>query len=68
MGGAMALNLHKAGHLHRIWNRTPSKSDELAKITGVTVSDSIETLARDCELVLICVSKDADVLEVINKV
>jgi 3-hydroxyisobutyrate dehydrogenase len=67
MGGAMALNLHKAGHLYRIWNRTASRAEDIAKTSNVTTSDSIEDLARDCELILICVSKDGDVLEVTEK-
>lgn len=68
MGTGMALNLHKAGHLHRIWNRTHARAEQLAQQTGVAVADSIEQLAADCELVIICVSRDADVLEVINHI
>ena len=65
MGGAMALNLHKAGLLHRIWNRTVSRANEIGEQTGVAVSDSISTLASECDAIIICVSKDEDVLEVI---
>lgn len=68
MGAAMALNLHKAGHLHRIWNRTQSKAEQLAVQTGVTVANSIGELAAACELILICVSRDNDVLEVIDRI
>ncbi len=68
MGAAMALNLHKAGHLHRIWNRTVSKAEQLSLQTGVTVAGSLEELASACDLVLTCVSRDNDVLEVINRI
>ena len=68
MGAAMALNIHKAGLLHRIWNRTPAKTKHLETVTGVTVADSAGALAAECELVLICVSQDQDVLEMINAI
>lgn len=68
MGAGMAMNLHKAGHLHRVWNRTVGKAETLAGETGVTVSDSIQSLASACDLVLICVSRDTDVLEVVENV
>ena len=68
MGGAMATNLHKAGHLYRIWNRTESKAEAITKTTNVTASNSIEDLARNCELIITCVSRDDDVLEVMEKI
>jgi len=68
MGAAMALNLHKAGHLHRVWNRTLAKSEQISRQTGVTIAHSIEELTAACELVLICVSRDQDVLEVVDKI
>jgi len=68
MGAGMALNLHKAGHLHKIWNRTADKAERLAKETGVAFADSIQSLASDCELIIVCVSRDADVIEVVKKI
>jgi len=68
MGAAMALNLHKAGHLHRVWNRTQAKAEQLSHQTGVVVADNIEELAAVCDLVLVCVSRDHDVLEVIRSI
>jgi len=67
MGAAMAMNFHKAGHLHRIWNRTPTKARQVSEKTGVTVAASIEELSPACELIIVCVSKDNGVLEVIEK-
>lgn len=67
MGAGMAVNLHRAGYLHKVWNRTVSKAEELANETGVDVSDSIQSLASECDIVIVCVSRDADVLEVVRK-
>jgi 3-hydroxyisobutyrate dehydrogenase len=68
MGAGMALNLSKAGELHRIWNRTASKTNPIAEATGVTVADTVESLAADCELIVVCVSGDEDVLEIVEEI
>lgn len=68
MGSGMSLNLHKAGHLYRIWNRTTSKSEQIMDATGVAISDSIEALSSACELIIVCVSRDEDVLAVVKKI
>ena len=68
MGSGMALNLHKAGHLHGVWNRTRGKAEQIAGQTGVILFDSPAGLASECELVILCVSRDADVLEMVEQV
>ncbi len=68
MGGHMALNFHKAGYLHSIWNRTPDKAKAIADETGIISADSPEQLAKECELIVICVSRDKDVLEIIDTI
>ena len=68
MGSGMALNLHKAGHLRGIWNRTRSKAAGIAGDTGAMLYDSPADLASECELILLCVSRDADVLEMVEQV
>ena len=68
MGAGMALNLHRAGLLHRVWNRTPARAGAVAKETGAAVADSVSALAADCELIITCVSRDADVLEVVGQI
>jgi 3-hydroxyisobutyrate dehydrogenase len=68
MGSGMALNLHKAGHLHGVWNRTRSKAERVAGQTGVILFESPVGLASECELVILCVSRDADVLEMVEQV
>ena len=68
MGSGMALNLHKAGYLHGVWNRTRSKAAAIAGETGAILYESPADLAPDCELILLCVSRDADVLEMVEQV
>ncbi len=68
MGAHMAINFHKAGSLHRVWNRSQGKADALNKETGVTIAESPEQLAEECELIITCVSRDEDVLSVIERI
>lgn len=68
MGMPMALNLHRAGYLHRVWNRTPDRAEQVAQQTGIPVAGGVRQLAAECELVLVCVSRDQDLIEVINEV
>mgnify|MGYP001820697733 CR=1 FL=1 len=65
MGAPMARNLHKGGHLAAIWNRTQDRAQQFADAPGVAHADSPATLAGQCELVILCVSADADMLEMI---
>lgn len=64
MGQPMALNLHKAGLLAAVYNRTRSKAEALAQETGCHAAASLAELAAHCEAVVTCVSADADLLEV----
>lgn len=68
MGTGMAMNLHTAGKLHRVWNRTSSKARKLSEETGVEAAESIQSLAGECELIVICVARDEDVLEVVGNI
>lgn len=65
MGMPIAVNLHKAGHLTAVWNRSRGKALELAAQTGVPVAANPADLASRCDLIFTCVSADADLLEVI---
>ena len=65
MGRGMARNLHKAGLLTAVWNRTPNRAAELAAELGVTAARDPAALAARADLIVICVSADADVLEVV---
>lgn len=66
MGQGMARNLAKAGRLAALYNRTAEKAQVLAKELGVAVCDSPAQLAATADVVLLCVSADADVLEVVR--
>lgn len=56
MGMPMAMNLLKAGHQLKVWNRTPSKADIL-KDAGAQVCSEIEQVGKDVEF-LICMLSD----------
>jgi 3-hydroxyisobutyrate dehydrogenase len=66
MGSHMARHLARAGHLNGLWNRTGEKSRALAAELGVTAAESPEALARAAEAIVLCVSADRDVLDVVT--
>ena len=37
MGSGMALNLHKAGYLHGVWNRTGARAERPCRANGSEV-------------------------------
>ena len=64
MGTHMARNLHRAGMLSAVWNRTAEKARTLASELNVAAPATLEQLAAGIDAVVSCVSADADVLEV----
>ncbi len=66
MGAPMARNLHGAGHLEAIWNRTTSTAEQLGAELGVAVATDPAALAERCELLVLSVSADRDVLDVVQ--
>ncbi len=66
MGAPMAFNLHKAGHLFAVWNRTREKAERVAMDTGALLAETPAELAERCELIITSVSRDADVKSVIE--
>jgi len=66
MGLGMARNLHRAGFLTTLWNRTPTKALTLASELKVVAAASPTELARACDVIVMCVSADADVLGLID--
>lgn len=68
MGAGMARNLAKAGFLTGVYNRTADKTQALADELDVAVFDTPSELAAACEAILICVSRDEDVLEMVTAV
>jgi 3-hydroxyisobutyrate dehydrogenase len=67
MGRHMARNLHKQGFLSAVWNRTADKASAFAVETGCRAAHNIDELAAQSDCIVICVSADADVLEVIER-
>jgi 3-hydroxyisobutyrate dehydrogenase len=66
MGRGMARNLHRAGLLTAVWNRTAARATELAAELGVTHASDPAALAAHAGFVVICVSADSDVLAVVD--
>jgi 3-hydroxyisobutyrate dehydrogenase len=66
MGVPMARNLHKAGLLTAVWNRTHAKATALAAELGCGAPASLADFARGLDVAVVCVSADADVRVVIE--
>ena len=65
MGSGMARNLQRAGLLQAVWNRNSGKAQALAAELRCQAPATIAELARDCDVVVMCVSADQDVLSVV---
>ncbi len=66
MGAHMARNLHRAGLLSAVWNRTADKARELSSELGCQSAGSLAELASAADAVVVCVSADTDVLDVVR--
>jgi len=66
MGRPMAANVHKAGLLSAVWNRSPDKATAFAEAHGVEAAAQLADIAAMASVHLLCVSADADVLEVVE--
>jgi 3-hydroxyisobutyrate dehydrogenase len=66
MGRGMARNLHRAGLLHGVWNRTPAPAVEIASELACVAAANPAQLAAACDVVVLCVSADGDVLDVVD--
>lgn len=67
MGAAMARNAAGAGYLTHVWNRTRVVVEQLSAELGVTLAGSPADLTVAVDVILICVSADADVLAVVDQ-
>jgi 3-hydroxyisobutyrate dehydrogenase len=68
MGANMARNLAKTDHLETVYNRTLSTTEAVAKECDCSISMTPAELAKQCELIILCVSRDTDVLEMVNTI
>jgi 3-hydroxyisobutyrate dehydrogenase len=66
MGQGMARNLNKRGWLTALWNRTPAKAHSLAAELGCRAAVTPADLASTCDVIVTCVSADADVLSIVD--
>src|SRR5690606_37926945 len=66
MGAPMARHLAGAGLLAGVANRSHGKALLLAEELGVQAFAEPGALARQCDVVLLCVSADADVLALVR--
>ena len=64
MGAPMARNLAGQDLLVSVWNRTGSRAVSIAAELNVAAAESPRQLAAGCNIVLICVSADDDLLQV----
>lgn len=67
MGASMAMNLSRAGLLGGVWNRTAERATSLAAEAAVAVAADPGELASQSDLVVLCVSADADVLDLVGR-
>lgn len=68
MGIGMAHNLAKAGLLSAIYNRTENKAKQLSTQLNIPFYQSPQHLAEHTDIVLICISADQDVLDIIEAI
>ena len=66
MGAPMAKNLHKAGLLAVVWNRSADKAQALSAELGCTAPATLDGFATQLDAAVICVSADADVRSVVE--
>ena len=66
MGAPIARNLRRAGHLACVWNRTADKAAQLRDALDIPIAKDPADLAHRCELIILSLSADGDVLEVID--
>ncbi|WP_139558042.1 NAD(P)-dependent oxidoreductase [Methylotetracoccus oryzae] len=66
MGEPMARNLAAAGLLAAVWNRTPARAAALSAALGIDSAPSPAELAATVDVVIICVSADADVIRIVD--
>lgn len=65
MGSPMAVNLQRAGHTVRGWNRSPGKATALQEAGGVAAA-SIAEAVRGAEVVCLNVSDTPDVVQLLT--
>ena len=68
MGAPMARNLDRAGCLAACWNRSPERTASLDVSAKVVRAAAAAEAAACADIVITCVSRDADVIEVVEAI
>jgi 3-hydroxyisobutyrate dehydrogenase-like beta-hydroxyacid dehydrogenase len=63
LGAPIAMNILENGHSLHVYNRTISKTKSLAD-RGAIVSESVASLAKECDIIFTIVSDDAALKEI----
>ncbi|MBN8728834.1 MAG: NAD(P)-dependent oxidoreductase [Xanthomonadales bacterium] len=72
--GLGAMGLPMAGHIARgnllraVWNRSRDKAERAAAEYRVSAPGSLAELAAACNVIVLCVSADADVLDLVGRI
>ncbi len=67
MGQPMAANLHRAGQLAVVWNRSPEKAAAFSRDFDTPTVDDAAELPGHASIVCLCVTADADVLSLVDR-
>ena len=68
MGSDMALNLQHHGMLAAAWNRTRKRVEDWAAREQIPLVDEISHAIDQSNLIITCVSTDADLLELVERI
>ncbi|MEA5444992.1 NAD(P)-dependent oxidoreductase [Gammaproteobacteria bacterium AB-CW1] len=66
MGRPMAANIQAKGLLAAVWNRSPGPAEAFSQAHGLPRADDPAHLARQANILVLCVSADEDVLAVVD--
>ena len=67
MGAPMAHNLYRAGYLAAAWNRSRQRLEAFLQEHPLAAADSPATVAQRARVLFTCVSADADLLDVVER-
>lgn len=68
MGDPMARHLVHKGFLKFVYSRTYEKTQKFATELNVSIAQTLKELANNCNVIMLCVSADADVLAVTQEI
>lgn len=66
MGAPMAGHAARAGHLLTVWARRPEQGHSVME-AGAAISDSLQDLAKNVDVLVLCVGGSQDVLDLVSQ-